>query len=414
MKVGVIGGGQLARMMAQRAHPLGLELLVVDPEAGVPASRLAPLLQRPLHHPEAFAALSACDVVTYESESVPLDLVQRLETVVSVHPRARVLELVRDRLLEKRFLQSLDIPTADFRPVSTPRELRRAVGQLGLPAILKTRFDGYDGKGQQRLERPDDVERACRGLDAVPYILEAFVDFDREVSLIAVRDGEGRTRLWSPAQNVHRGGILRISRSPAEAISDLALERAGEWIARVGVALDYCGVFAIEFFCAGDHWIANEMAPRVHNSGHWTIEGAETCQFENHLRAITGLPLGSTESRGASAMINLIGSLPETRDILAADRASLHLYGKSPRPGRKLGHITLQAPDAGACEDALRSMVHRLADPETVAALRAADDSPARPDIRLDAIAGLRTRPSISGHRSSDGSRSDVAAARSS
>lgn len=368
-RVGILGGGQLGRMLAERAIQLGMEVLVVDPDAECCAAVVAPLIPRPFDHPEARVALRGCDVVTYERETLPLDLLRRLECSVPVHPKPRALEVAQDRLAEKRFFRGLDIPTAEFRPVSSERELRRAARELRLPAILKTRLGGYDARGQLLLRHEDELGRAWRSLGEQPLILESVVSFDREISLIGARSRRGEWRHWAPSENVHVDGMLRIARSPAAALAADELARGRRWMERIGDALDYTGVLTVEFFAVGGHWIANEMACRVHNSGHWTIEGAATSQFENHLRAIADLPLGSVDSRGSSATINLIGSLPETRDVLSVDRAQLHRYGKEARPDRKLGHVTIQADDAAGREAGVRSLVGLLDDRKLAAAL---------------------------------------------
>ncbi|MDJ0864456.1 MAG: 5-(carboxyamino)imidazole ribonucleotide synthase [Myxococcota bacterium] len=409
-RVGILGGGQLGRMLAARASSLGLDVLVVDPDAGCCAGAVAPVLGRPYDHPDVASALRECDVVTYEFEGVPLDVVRRVEADVPVHPGSRALEVVQDRLAEKRFLRGLGIPTAPFRAVSSERELRRAVAELGLPAVLKTRFDGYDGKGQRLLARDADVAAAWRSLQDHPLILEGFVPFDRELSLIGVRSAQGSWRHWAPSENAHVEGVLRIARSPAPSVGARELARGRDWLERIGRALDYTGVLTVEFFAIGDRWVANEMACRVHNSGHWTIEGAATSQFENHLRAVAGLPLGSADSRGASGMVNLVGVAPDRQGVLSVERAQLHWYGKAVRPGRKLGHVTVQAPDARACEASLQSLVARLGDPK----LSAACESAAEGIGRRAAAGGLRTPPCRSGLRSFDGSRSGVAGERSS
>jgi 5-(carboxyamino)imidazole ribonucleotide synthase len=249
----------------------------------------------------------------------------------------------------------LGIPTPPFAPADTYEQLDEAVRAIGLPAVLKTRRYGYDGKGQHVLRVPDDVESARRMFGGAPLILEQFVPFERELSVLAVRSRTGESAFYPLVENHHRDGILRLSLAPY--LPTLAPEEEGsrgraglhalacDYASRVLAALDYVGVLAIEFFQHDGQLLANEMAPRVHNSGHWTIEGAETSQFENHLRAVLGWPLGATAARGYAAMINLIGALPEAQAVLATPGAHLHLYGKAPRPGRKLGHITLRAED---------------------------------------------------------------------
>ena len=362
MKLGIIGGGQLGRMLAVEATRLGLEPFVVEPNENAPAASVAPFLARPIEHPESLDALAGCDVVTYEFEGAPVDVVRALEGRVTVAPCAAALDAVQDRLVEKRFLRGLDIETAPFAPVSSEDDLRRAAAELGLPAILKTRRDGYDGKGQRMLRGESDLGPAWEALGDRPLILEGFVPFDREVSLLAVRGRDGDLRFWDVPENVHVDGILRISRSPARGIDEATLARAHDAARRITEALDYVGVLTIEFFVVGDRWLANEMACRVHNSGHWTLEGAETDQFENHVRAVAGLPLGSVRSRGSSVMVNLIGSMPPTEQILELDRVKLHDYGKSARAGRKLGHATVVCGDDAERERELRRLVECIDD----------------------------------------------------
>ena len=361
-RIGILGGGQLGMMLSQSAQSLGLHPRVVEPKPGCPASRFAPTLSLAYDDAEVPEALADCDVVTYEFENVPHAAVCRLAERVPVHPAPRALAETGDRLAEKRMFRRFGIPTAEFRAVDSREGLFEAARALGLPAVLKTRRLGYDGKGQQLLRRMQDVDGAWRRLGDQPLILESWVPFDREVSLIAVRGRDGEVRFWDPAENVHVEGILRVSRAPAEGVSREALLRAQGWLGELLEALDYVGVLAVEFFVCGDDWIANEAACRVHNSGHWTLEGAATSQFENHVRAVAGLPLGSTRSTGPSAMVNLVGSPPDAPALLAVPGARLHDYGKSPAPGRKLGHVTLTADSREELEVRLASLAARLDD----------------------------------------------------
>jgi 5-(carboxyamino)imidazole ribonucleotide synthase len=265
-------------------------------------------------------------------------------------------------LIEKRFFREQGVPTADFVPVDDAEDLRLFAAQVGLPLVLKTRRLGYDGKGQVIVRADAEIEPACLELGGANLIAEAFVPFDREVSILAVRGRNSATAFYPLVENQHRDGILRISRAPAPDTSDLQAQ-AERYANDVLQALDYVGVLAIEFFVNDGRLLANEMAPRVHNSGHWTIEGAETSQFENHARAVAGLPLGSTAPRGASIMLNLIGTTPATSEILAINSAHLHLYGKAPRPGRKLGHVTLRGENFATLSprfEALRSLIGDL------------------------------------------------------
>jgi len=286
-------------------------------------------------------------------ENVPVDPARFLSRRVAVFPPPEALEAAQDRLTEKRFFERLHIPTPAFVAVDTWDDLKTALGEIGLPAVLKTRRFGYDGKGQVVIRKTDDISAAWQALGGVPLILEGFVDFEREVSLLAVRSRNGETAFYPLVENHHHEGILRLSLCPAPRATS-ELQREAEGFARRALeALNYVGVLAIEFFERDGHLLANEMAPRVHNSGHWTIEGAQTSQFENHLRAILGWPLGSTATVGHSAMLNLIGVIADRRMVLAMEQVHLHLYGKAPRPNRKLGHITLRAASPEARDSGL-------------------------------------------------------------
>ena len=339
--VGIVGGGQLARMLALAGIPLGLRFVFLDPAPDVCSAGLGEHLCGDYDDPEQLAELARrADVVTYEFENVPDESIHFLAEHVTVLPSAAPLAAARDRLGEKTLFQSLGIATPPFVAVDSHADLEEAVRHIGLPAVLKTRTLGYDGKGQYVLRTPGDVMPAWQALGGVPLILEGFVHFDREISIIGVRGSDGAVAFYPVAENVHRDGILRVSRSRPQ---DECAAQAREYLERLLDRLDYVGVLALELFHVGDRLYANEMAPRVHNSGHWTIEGAETSQFENHLRAVLGLPLGSTAAVGVAAMVNFIGELPATADVLAATGAHLHVYGKEPRPGRKIGHATLRA-----------------------------------------------------------------------
>lgn len=349
MKVGIIGGGQLARMLALAGYPLGLGFTFLDPSPEACAAPLGEHLQGEYDDPELLRQLAqTCDVVTYEFENVPEEAVTFLSDHTTVHPNAGALSVARDRFREKSLFRDLGLQTAGFRPVDSLTDLEQAVAELGLPAILKTRTMGYDGKGQFVLREQGDLAAAWRELGGTPLILESFVRFEREISIIAVRNRSGEIRCYPVAENVHRDGILRTSRAlPGDPMQPLAEQYARA----VSEALDYVGVLAIELFQQGDELLVNEMAPRVHNSGHWTIEGAVVSQFENHLRAIVDLPLGETAAVGYPAMVNFIGSLPNRADVLAYPRAHLHDYGKTPRPGRKVGHATVSATDPALVDD---------------------------------------------------------------
>ena len=355
-RVGILGGGQLGRMLALAGFPLGFRFLVVDPNKDSPAGHVAPFLAAHYGSPEALEALSKCSVVTYEFENVPVDAVTALSKRVTVYPSVRALGVSQDRLLEKTCFQELGIPTAPFFDVSSLAELENAVSKTGFPAVLKTRRFGYDGKGQRVLKSAGDVEPAYAELGGVPMLLEGFVAFERELSLVAVRSATGETTFYPLAENLHDAGILRLSLSPAQNV-DGELERSARRYGRALLDhLGYVGVLALELFEAQGGLYANEIAPRVHNTGHHSIEGSRTSQFENHLRAVLGLPLGSTEPLGYSAMLNCIGTMPNPEAVLSVPDAHLHDYGKEPRAGRKLGHVTLRAPERRTLQERLAGL----------------------------------------------------------
>jgi 5-(carboxyamino)imidazole ribonucleotide synthase len=344
-------------MLGLAGIPLGLSFGFLDPSSEAPAAAVGDLVVGGLDDVDAArrAAVGAA-VVTYEWEGVPADTARALEPDVPVFPRARALEVSQDRLVEKDTFGSLGIPTAPYRAVADRPSLGTAVGELGLPAVLKTRRGGYDGKGQAVLRSAADVDAAWEQLGGVPLILEGFVAFSRELSIVAVRGRDGELRCWPAVENQHIGGILHRTRAPAPHLDGALQARAEACIAPLLDSLDYVGVGCVELFEANGKLLANELAPRVHNSGHWTIEGAETSQFENHLRAVLGWPLGSTAPRGASAMVNCIGTMPDRDAVLAVSGAHLHDYGKEPRPGRKLGHVTVTATDEAMLGERLASV----------------------------------------------------------
>ena len=345
MKVGIVGGGQLARMLVLAGYPLGLQFRVLDPAADACAGQVAELIQGDYHDEFQLTQLAAwADVVTFDFENVPAAAARTLvQQQTAVYPPEEALAIAQDRLAEKTLFWELGIPVPTFSTVDSLDELRDAATRVGLPAVLKTRRLGYDGKGQRLLRTAEELEPAWQVLGTAPLILESFVPFEREVSVLAVRGRNGETAFYPLVENQHRDGILRQSQAPIYAPE---LEQEGvDYAGRLLERLSYVGLLAIEFFVKDGHLIANEMAPRVHNSGHWTLEGAATSQFENHLRAILGLPLGSTAAMGYSAMLNCLGELPERAAVLAVPEAHYHAYGKAPRPGRKVGHITLWADD---------------------------------------------------------------------
>lgn len=354
MRVGILGGGQLARMLALAGHPLGLSFTFLDPAPDACAAPLGTHLQGAYDDEGMLARLAEhSDVITYEFENVPESAVAYLSRQGAVHPNAEALAVSQDRLREKSRFREIGLETPAFVPVDSLEGLRQAVAEIGLPAVLKTRTLGYDGKGQFVLRTDADLDEAWRQLGHAPLIVEAFVAFERELSIVAARSVRGEIRFYPIAENVHEGGILRVSRGrPGDPVQAQAERYAGLLLE----SLDYVGVLAIEFFQVGDGLLVNEMAPRVHNSGHWTIEGAETSQFENHLRAILDLPLGETRARGASGMVNFIGSIPPRERLLALAHVHLHDYGKAWRPGRKQGHATVTAED-GELEAALAQVM---------------------------------------------------------
>lgn len=349
MLVGVLGGGQLGRMLALAGYPLGLRFRVLDPVAEAATDGVAERVRGGYDDAAALDAFAAgLDCATYEFENVPVSTVQALaERGVRVFPGERALALTQDRLLEKRFLRELGVATAGFAPIDGPADVARAVAHVALPAMLKSRRLGYDGRGQRIMREPADLEDAWQTLGAVPLIAEAFVPFARELALVAARAADGAVACYPLIETHHRDGILRLALAPAPRVS-AALQAAAEAIAtRVLAALDYVGVLVVELFDRDGQLVVNELAPRVHNSGHGTIEGAHTSQFAQHLRAGLSLPLGPATLTGHSAMLNLIGGAPPLHALLRVDpRAHVHLYGKQPRPARKLGHVTLLAPDA--------------------------------------------------------------------
>jgi 5-(carboxyamino)imidazole ribonucleotide synthase len=321
--VGCIGGGQLGRMLAEAGKPLGVRMRFLDPAPDACAGAVGELLVGRYDDPGLLDRLAeGADVVTYEFENVPVEAARRVGAV----PDPRALEQGQDRLVEKRLFRRLGIATARF---GSPEE-------VGFPALVKSRRLGYDGKGQRIVAVP---ERLGAG-----ELAEEIIPFDRELSIVAVRGRGGETAFYPLAENEHREGILAVSKAPAD---DAPQEQAEEIAGRILGELGYVGVLAVELFQVGERLLANEFAPRVHNTGHWTIDGAGTSQFENHLLAILGLPLGSTEAIGRSVMVNLVGSPPLVERLEAVSGAHVHLYGKAQRPGRKLGHVTLvDAPDA--------------------------------------------------------------------
>ena len=355
--VGILGGGQLARMLALAGAPLGLRALALDPAVDACAGQWAQLLVGDYGDEAMLAQFAArADVATFDFENVPAASAQWLAGRMPVFPGPDALAVAQDRLAEKTMFRELGIPVPEFVDVPTRSALAAAVEQVGTPCILKTRRLGYDGKGQFRIRSADDIDAAWAGLGAqagaVGLILEAFVPFERELSVVAVRGRDGSFRTWPLTENWHVDGVLSASLAPARCTPGLE-SRAHAHARALAERLDYVGVFALELFCRDGVLLANELAPRVHNSGHWTIEGAETSQFENHLRAVLGLPLGETRVLGHACMLNWIGTMPDPAPVLREAGGHWHDYGKQAREGRKVGHATLRADTPDALREAL-------------------------------------------------------------
>ncbi len=362
--VGILGGGQLARMMALVGAPLGLRFVVFDPAADACAGQVAPLHVGAFDDAAALAEFAdKVDVVTFDFENVPAASAHWLAERKPVFPNPAALAVAQDRLSEKNLFRELGIPLPPFADIRSRDELAAKVAEFGAPCILKTRRLGYDGKGQFRIRSAADVDAAWQALGAqvenTGLILEGFVAFDREVSAVAVRGRDGEFRAWPLTGNWHVDGVLSASLAPA-AVTAAQQETAMAYARRVAERLDYVGVFALELFCRGDELLANEMAPRVHNSGHWTSDGAETSQFENHLRAVLGLPLGDTRVLGHACMLNWIGAMPDAKAVLAEPAGHWHDYGKQAREGRKVGHANLRDDSAVALAEALERVGNAL------------------------------------------------------
>lgn len=359
-RIGIVGGGQLGRMLALAGYPLGLTCTVLEPAAESSAAQVCPRIRGEYDDLQKLYELAQhSEVVTYEFENVPVEAARWLAERVEVYPPPAALEVAQERVREKTFFRDLGVPVPAFAAVETRAEFDAALATVGLPAVLKTTRFGYDGKGQATLRTPAEAEAAWARLGGRPLILEEMVAFDRELSLVAARSALGEAAFYPLVENRHRDGMLRLTLAPAPGLAPQLQPLAERYVGAALRALDYVGVLAVEFFERGGELLVNEMAPRVHNSGHWTTEGAETSQFENHLRAVLGLPLGPTMPRGHSAMANLIGTMPVREAVLALPGAHLHHYGKAERAGRKLGHVTLTAETA-AGRDALLDEWRRL------------------------------------------------------
>ncbi|MES2884999.1 MAG: 5-(carboxyamino)imidazole ribonucleotide synthase [Pseudomonadota bacterium] len=341
MKIGILGAGQLGRMLALAGYPLDFDFVFLDPATEACAAPLGTHIHADFDDERALQELCvSVDVATFEFENVSAHSAEFVAARIPLYPSPKALTAGQDRLHEKKLFAQLGIPVPGNIAVSSLDGLRMAVEHLGLPCVLKTRRMGYDGKGQAVLRAPEDIATAWEKLGSQPLILEAFIPFERELSCLAVRAQNGEMRFYPLVENVHRDGILRT----AIPTDNEPLQGEGEdYARRVAEHLDYVGVLAFEFFVAGGKLLANEIAPRVHNSGHWSIEGAEVSQFENHLRAVAALPLGATALRGSCAMVNLIGGAPPAPLLLALDGVHVHNYGKTPKPQRKIGHVTVTA-----------------------------------------------------------------------
>ncbi len=338
-------------MLALAGYQLGIEFRFFDPNAGAPVGQIGQLIAADYgDHAALERFLEGVDVVTYEFESIPVSTVRFVAERMKVFPPVKALATAQDRLLEKQLFSDLEIPTPPFAAVDNVQDLKRAVARIGLPVVLKTRRMGYDGKGQAVIRDSASLDAAWNQLAGSPLLVEKYVEFQHELSVIGVRDTAGREVFYAPIQNIHHEGILRESTAPAPSVTPELASLAIEYCRRLMDSLAYVGVLALELFSVDGVLLANEMAPRVHNSGHWTIEGAETSQFENHLRAVLSLPLGVTTPRGSSVMFNIIGHIPPLERVVAVEGAHLHLYGKAPTEKRKVGHVTVVAQTQAALE----------------------------------------------------------------
>lgn len=345
-RVGIIGGGQLARMLALTGRSWGLDFLVLDPDRECPVSVAARMLPGEVDDPGALADLARdCDVLTYESENMSVPALRSAAVGPRLAPPLKALEVAQDRWLEKRLLGQLGIPTTACALIETPEDLAAAAAEVGFPAYLKSCRAGYDGRGQVRVEDRQALQGAWHGWEQTRSVLEREVAYRREVSMIAVRGRDGDTRFYPLVENIHRRGMLHRSTPRPE---DDAGGPARDYALRLLDAFDYVGVMTLELFDTRDGLLANEIAPRVHNSGHWTLDAARTSQFANHLRAILALPLGDTRALEHCTMFNLVGALPPLERLLTVPEAYVHYYDKQPRPARKLGHVTLRSPDSSA------------------------------------------------------------------
>lgn len=341
MRIGVLGAGQLGRMLALAGYPLANTFVFYDMSGSPSAGIGEVVVDQSGSKPDEF--LAKVDVVTYEFEHLPVSIAETMARSKPVHPAPLALQVCQNREAEKTLFGRLGIPTPQWQMADSAEALRKAAEELGCPVVAKSNTEGYDGKGQAVLRSPDEAEQAWQTIGHDRLMVEKFVDFSREISLIAVRGTDGDVAFYPMAENVHHEGILRYSIAPAPRLDRELEEEADGYIRALLNELEYVGVLALELFETDNGLVANEMAPRVHNSGHWTMEGAMTSQFENHIRAITGQPLGNTAARGFSCMVNIIGEHGDIKRILELPYAHVHLYDKEERPGRKLGHVNVLA-----------------------------------------------------------------------
>jgi 5-(carboxyamino)imidazole ribonucleotide synthase len=341
MRIGILGAGQLGRMLALDGFRLGHDFSLYDPNGKASAG-----VGTIYNDPDGLVLdifLRQVDTITYEFEHLPLELVNRIAREKPVHPVPRALEVCQNRRHEKALFSELGIPTAAYHIATSAEELREAVERLQGPVVAKSVTEGYDGKGQAVIKSADEAADAWEAIGHGEVVAEQFVNFKREVSIVAVRGSDDQIAFYPLAENIHHDGILRFSIAPAQKLAPGLEEEAQRMIRALMNELGYVGVLALELFDTGDGLMANEMAPRVHNSGHWTQNGATTSQFENHIRAVSGLPLGDTSAFAPTCMINLIGETGPVANLLELPYTHLHLYGKSPKPGRKIGHINIRA-----------------------------------------------------------------------
>ena len=357
--IGIIGAGQLGQMIGYAGKRLNLDFIFLDPSENPPAKAAGPVLKYNFDDPEGLEKLAAAtDVITYEFENVSVAALEKLDKEIIVYPPAEALRLAQDRLEEKTLFQTLSIPVSGFRKIDSVADLEKAGLDLGYPLVLKTRRFGYDGKGQCIVNHRNDIEEAVNQLGPRALIAEQFVPFDCEVSSIGSRSVSGQLSYYPLTENLHREGILRESRAPADAGNLESI--ANDYLKRLLTHLNYVGVLALELFVVDNKLLANEFAPRVHNSGHWTIEGSVTSQFENHLRAILDMPLGDTTLLGASGMLNIIGAMPQDSELLYNPSVNLHDYGKEARTNRKLGHLTIVAENSASRDRQLKELAKYL------------------------------------------------------